>query len=161
MTCSCRGQDILRDPLQNHGSAFTEEQRDELGLRGLLPARVESLEEQANRAVAFMRTFPLPIQRYFYLDALHNTNETLFFKVVCDHIEEVMPIIYTPTVGEACPEGLPPCLSLPGSAHSTMSCKSHSGQRSDWYFQSETPSSFLLLSVSLPASFKNGYKKTP
>ena len=73
-----------------------------MGMRGLLPARVETLEEQAKRAVAFMRTFPLSIQRYFYLDALHNTNETLFFKVVCDNIEEVMPIIYTPTVGEAC-----------------------------------------------------------
>ena len=102
MTCSRRGLDILRDPLQNHGSAFSDEQRDQMGVRGLLPARVETLEEQAKRAVAFMRTFPLPIQRYFYLDALQNTNETLFFKVVCDHIEEVMPIIYTPTVGEAC-----------------------------------------------------------
>lgn len=102
MTCSRCGQDILRNPLQNRGSAFTEEERDQMGIRGLLPSRVETLEEQARRSVAFMRTFPLPIQRYFYLDALHNTNETLFFKVVCDNIEEVMPIIYTPTVGEAC-----------------------------------------------------------
>ena len=86
MTCSRCGQDILRDPLQNHGTAFTEEERDQLGMRGLLPARVETLEEQARRCIEFMRTFPMPIQRYFYLDSLHNTNETLFYKVVCDNI---------------------------------------------------------------------------
>lgn len=69
------------------------------------------------------------------------------------------PCTPDPTVGGACPEGFLPFLLLPGSAHSAMSCKSHSGQRSDWYFQSETPSSFLLLSISLPASFKMGIKK--
>ena len=69
-----------------------------------MPARVETLEEQAKRAITVMRRFPTGLQRYIYLDALHNTNETLFFKVVSDYIEEVMPIIYTPTVGEACQE---------------------------------------------------------
>ena len=102
MTCSRCGQDILRNPLQNRGSAFTEEERDQMGIRGLLPSRVETLEEQARRSVAFMRTFPLPIQRYFYLDALHNTNLTLFFTVVCDHTEAVVPSIYTPSAGVAC-----------------------------------------------------------
>ncbi len=104
MTCSTLGHKFLRSPLLNRGSAFTEEERCQSGLRGLLPARVETLEEQAKRAITVMRRFPTGLQRYIYLDALHNTNETLFFKVVSDYIEEVMPIIYTPTVGEACQE---------------------------------------------------------
>lgn len=104
MTCSILGQKFLRNPLLNRGSAFSEEERCESGLRGLLPARVETLDEQAKRAITVMRRFPTGLQRYIYLDALHNTNETLFFKVVSDYIEEVMPIIYTPTVGEACQE---------------------------------------------------------
>lgn len=102
MTCNCRGSNLLRDPLKNHGTAFTQQQRCENGLRGLLPARVETLQEQADRMMTLLRSFPLPIQRYIVLDSLHNTNETLFFKLVCDHVEELMPIIYTPTVGEAC-----------------------------------------------------------
>lgn len=104
MTCSILGQKFLRNPLLNRGSAFSDEERCENGLRGLLPARVETLDEQAKRAITVMRRFPTGLQRYIYLDALHNTNETLFFKVVSDYIEEVMPIIYTPTVGEACQE---------------------------------------------------------
>lgn len=104
MTCSILGQKFLRNPLLNRGSAFSEEERCESGLRGLLPARVETLDEQAKRAITVMLRFPTGLQRYIYLDALHNTNETLFFKVVSDYIEEVMPIIYTPTVGEACQE---------------------------------------------------------
>ena len=93
---------MLRDPLTNRGTAFTEEERRASKLRGLLPARVETLQEQADRAYKLLSSFPLPLQRYVFLDSLHNTNETLFFKVVMDHIEELMPIIYTPTVGEAC-----------------------------------------------------------
>ena len=102
MTCSCYGHKMLRDPLTNRGTAFTEEERRASKLRGLLPARVETLQEQADRAYKLLSSFPLPLQRYVFLDSLHNTNETLFFKVVMDHIEELMPIIYTPTVGEAC-----------------------------------------------------------
>ncbi|HIU84280.1 MAG TPA: NAD-dependent malic enzyme [Candidatus Aphodousia gallistercoris] len=102
MTCSCCGHQILRNPLTNHGTAFTDKERSEKGLRGLLPARIETLQEQSDRAIKLLRSFPLPLQRYVFLDTLHNTNETLFYKVVIDHIEEIMPIIYTPTVGEAC-----------------------------------------------------------
>lgn len=102
MTCSCCGHQILRNPLTNHGTAFTDKERSEKGLRGLLPARIGTLQEQSDRAIKLLRSFPLPLQRYVFLDTLHNTNETLFYKVVIDHIEEIMPIIYTPTVGEAC-----------------------------------------------------------
>ncbi len=102
MTCSNKGQKFLRNPLLNRGSAFTHEERVRLGIRGLLPPSVETLEIQAQRAIQRMRSYTQPIHRYVYLDTLHNTNETLFYKVVTDYIEEVMPVIYTPTVGEAC-----------------------------------------------------------
>ena len=81
MTCSCYGHKMLRDPLTNRGTAFTEEERRASKLRGLLPARVETLQEQADRAYKLLSSFPLPLQRYVFLDSLHNTNETLFFKV--------------------------------------------------------------------------------
>ena len=102
MTCSIKGQKLLRNPMLNRGSAFTQEERAAAGVRGLLPPAVETLELQAQRAIEQLRSYELPIHRYVYLDTLHNTNETLFYKVVSDYIEEVMPVIYTPTVGEAC-----------------------------------------------------------
>lgn len=102
MTCSIKGQKLLRNPLLNRGAAFTKEERAAAGVRGLLPSAVETLELQAQRAIEQLRSYELPIHRYVYLDTLHNTNETLFYKVVSDYIEEVMPVIYTPTVGEAC-----------------------------------------------------------
>lgn len=102
MTCSIKGQKLLRNPLMNRGTAFTQEKRAAAGVRGLLPPTVETLELQAQRAIEQLRSYELPIHRYVYLDTLHNTNETLFYKVVSDYIEEVMPVIYTPTVGEAC-----------------------------------------------------------
>ena len=92
----------MRNPLMNRGTAFTQEERAAAGVRGLLPPTVETLELQAQRAIEQLRSYELPIHRYVYLDTLHNTNETLFYKVVSDYIEEVMPVIYTPTVGEAC-----------------------------------------------------------
>ncbi|MBO7172959.1 MAG: NAD-dependent malic enzyme [Burkholderiaceae bacterium] len=102
MTCSIKGQKLLRNPLLNRGAAFTKEERAAAGVRGLLPSAVETLELQAQRAIEQLRSYELPIHRYVYLDTLHNTNETLFYKVVSDYSEEVMPVIYTPTVGEAC-----------------------------------------------------------
>ncbi|MBR5458816.1 MAG: NAD-dependent malic enzyme [Burkholderiaceae bacterium] len=102
MTCSIKGQKLLRNPMLNRGLAFTQEERAAAGVRGLLPPAVETLELQAQRAIEQLRSYELPIHRYVYLDTLHNTNETLFYKVVSDYIEEVMPVIYTPTVGEAC-----------------------------------------------------------
>ena len=102
MTCSIKGQKLLRNPMLNRGLAFTQEERAAAGVRGLLPPAVETLELQAQRAIEHLRSYELPLHRYVYLDTLHNTNETLFYKVVSDYIEEVMPVIYTPTVGEAC-----------------------------------------------------------
>src|SRR5215204_2733057 len=97
-----RGLPLLRHPLLNKGTAFTEEERDALGLRGLLPAHVLSIEEQAARVLTNLRKLSDDLEKYVALNALHDRNETLFFRVVCDNIEEIQPLIYTPTVGLAC-----------------------------------------------------------
>jgi malate dehydrogenase (oxaloacetate-decarboxylating)(NADP+) len=96
------GMQLLRDPLLNRGSAFTERERDALGLRGLLPPHVHSLDEQAERALKHIRRQPTDLEKYIELSALHDRNETLFFRIVCDNIDEMQPLIYTPTVGLAC-----------------------------------------------------------
>jgi malate dehydrogenase (oxaloacetate-decarboxylating)(NADP+) len=96
------GLALLRDPLLNKGTAFSEAERDALGLRGLLPAHMLTLEEQARRIIDNLRRLPNDLEKYVALNALHDRNETLFFRVVCDHIDEIQPLIYTPTVGLAC-----------------------------------------------------------
>jgi malate dehydrogenase (oxaloacetate-decarboxylating)(NADP+) len=99
---SLRGMALLRDPLLNKGTAFTEQERDALGLRGFLPACVLSIEAQAERVLINLRSLPNALEKYVALNALHDRNETLFFRVVCDNIDEIQPLIYTPTVGLAC-----------------------------------------------------------
>src|ERR1700733_12281021 len=97
-----RGLALLRDPLLNKGTAFTEAERDELGLRGFLPAHVLSMEEQVARVLINLRSLPNDLEKYIALNSLHDRNEALFFRVVCDNIDEIQPLIYTPTVGLAC-----------------------------------------------------------
>ena len=99
---SPRGIALLRDPLLNKGTAFTEGERDALGLRGLLPAHVLSMKEQATRVLTNLRALHDDLEKYVALNALHDRNEALFFRVVCDNIDEIQPLIYTPTVGLAC-----------------------------------------------------------
>jgi len=99
---SPRGMALLHDALLNKGTAFTERERETLGLRGLLPALVLSIEAQADRILTNLRDLPNDLEKYVALNALHDRNETLFFRVVCDNIDEIQPIIYTPTVGLAC-----------------------------------------------------------
>lgn len=93
---------LLTDPLLNKGTAFTEEERDALGLRGLLPPRVFPIEEQLQRTLAALRRKTDAIEKYIYLVNLQNRNEVLFYRLVMEHLEEIIPLIYTPTVGEAC-----------------------------------------------------------
>src|ERR1043166_2038026 len=93
---------LLHDPLLNKGTAFTEKERDALGLRGLLPAHVLSQEEQVTRVLTNLRKLSDPLEKFVALNALHDRNESLYFRIVIDHIDEVMPIIYTPVVGLAC-----------------------------------------------------------
>ena len=97
-----RGVELLHDPLLNKGTAFTDEEREKLGLRGLLPPRPATMEEQIERIMLNYRAKPDDLEKFIYLSSLHDRNETLFFRVLIDHIEELMPIIYTPTVGRAC-----------------------------------------------------------
>jgi len=97
-----RGTALLTDPLLNKGTAFTERERDALGLRGLLPPRVFSLEEQVKRSLAAIRRKSDALEKYIYITNLQNRNEILFYRLVMENLEEMIPLIYTPTVGEAC-----------------------------------------------------------
>jgi len=101
-TYSPRGLALLRDPLLNKGIAFSEEEREALGLRGFLPAAVMSMQAQVERVLMNLRSLPSELEKYVALNSLHDRNEALFFRVVCDHIDEIQPLIYTPTVGLAC-----------------------------------------------------------
>src|SRR4029079_12267849 len=102
ITAFPRGLALLRDPLLNKGTAFSEHERDAFGLRGLLPANLLTLEQQATRLMENLRRLPDDPEKYVALTALHDRNETLFFRVLCDNIDETQPIVYTPTVGLAC-----------------------------------------------------------
>lgn len=97
------GRDLLNDPIRNRGTAFTELEREALGLRGLLPPGVETLEQQVARVIDQMTQKATPLEAYIFLMALQDQNETLFYRAILDHLEVAMPIIYTPTVGEAAP----------------------------------------------------------
>ena len=96
------GSDLLHDPRWNKGTAFTEAERDHFGLRGLLPPRVFTQEEQQHRVLESFRAKTSALEKFIYLMSLQDRNEQLFYRTVIDHIDEMMPIIYTPTVGEAC-----------------------------------------------------------
>src|ERR1700756_4663053 len=99
---SPRGLPLLRDPLLNKGTAFTETERDELGLRGFLPAHVLSMEEQVVRVLTNLRSLPNDLEKYIVLNSLNDLTEPLLFRVVCENIDEIQPLIYSPTVGLAC-----------------------------------------------------------
>jgi malate dehydrogenase (oxaloacetate-decarboxylating) len=97
-----RGVSLLEDPVANQGTAFSAEDRRALGLDGLLPPTVETLEQQALRAYEAFSRYGDDLARHIYLRALQDTNEVLFYRVVTDHVEEMLPVVYTPTVGLAC-----------------------------------------------------------
>ncbi len=97
-----KGVELLQDPRWNKGTAFTPEERDALKLHGLLPPRGNTLQEQVDRVLENFRHKPTPLEKYIFMIGLQDRNETLFYRTVIDHIHEMMPIIYTPTVGEAC-----------------------------------------------------------
>jgi malate dehydrogenase (oxaloacetate-decarboxylating)(NADP+) len=97
-----RGMDILRSPELNKSTAFTEAERDALGLRGLLPAHVSTQDEQVARVLENFRRKTDPLEKFISLAALHDRNEALFFRLLMDHPDEMTPIVYTPTVGLAC-----------------------------------------------------------
>ena len=99
-----RGLDILRDKSLNRSITFSRQERDRLGLRGLLPHRVATPRQMVDRVMANLDRLPRDIDRYLLLSGLQERNERVFYQTVIDHIDRIMPIIYTPTVGEACKE---------------------------------------------------------
>ncbi|MEU4489797.1 NAD-dependent malic enzyme [Streptomyces purpurascens] len=92
----------LADPLVNKGTAFSRHERAELGLDGLLPPAVETLDEQVARAYEAFHGYDKPLNRHIYLRQLQDTNEVLFYRLVTEYLDELLPVVYTPTVGEAC-----------------------------------------------------------
>ncbi|KPK06711.1 MAG: malate dehydrogenase [Gemmatimonas sp. SG8_28] len=97
-----KGIELLHDERLNKGTAFSEEERDQLKLRGLLPPHINTLEEQKQRVLWNLQNKPTPLEKYIFMIGLQDRNETLFYRTVIDHVHDLMPIIYTPTVGEAC-----------------------------------------------------------
>ncbi len=97
-----RGADLLRNPQLNRADAFTQEERDEKGLRGLLPPAVTTKELQVQRMLALLDRCPTALDKFLMLDSLHTTDEDLYFKLLIEHIDDFMPVVYTPTVGEVC-----------------------------------------------------------
>jgi malate dehydrogenase (oxaloacetate-decarboxylating)(NADP+) len=93
------GAELLHDPLLNKGTAFTAAEREAFGLRGLLPPDLQTIQHQVQRVMGNFHKQPGPLEKYSYLMALQDRNETLFYRVVVDHLEQMMPVIYTPTVG--------------------------------------------------------------
>lgn len=96
------GPTLLSMSILNKGCAFSDEERDEFDLKGLLPRRHETIDQQVERAYQQYLSFEEPINKHIYLRAIQDKNETMFYRLVLDHIDEMMPMIYTPVVGEAC-----------------------------------------------------------
>jgi len=97
-----KGVELIHDPFLNKGTAFTEKERDALGLRGLLPPAVQSMDGQVAKVMENFSEKATDLEKYLYLTSLQDENRALFYRVVIGHIAEMMPIVYTPTVGLAC-----------------------------------------------------------
>ena len=96
-----RGRELLNDPILNRGTGYSSAERDQFGLRGLLPESVETLEQQVDRVVQNCAAKSSDLERYIFLMSLQDQNETLFYQAIMQHLKDYMPIIYTPTVGDA------------------------------------------------------------
>jgi len=96
------GKLLLNDPIHTKSTAFTRTEREQFGLRGLLPYGVTSLSKQKERVLASLRGKNSDIEKYIFLNSLLERNQRLFYRLMIDHIQEIMPLVYTPTVGEAC-----------------------------------------------------------
>ena len=104
MDIDVEGIALLTDPLLNKGTAFTEEERTAFNLHGLLPPHVGTLDEQVERRLKGFRKFETDLERYLFLRGLQDSNETLFYALLTRNLAELLPLVYTPTVGEGCQE---------------------------------------------------------
>ena len=102
MAVSQKGRELLLNPLTNKGTAFTRRERDELDLDGLVPPAVCTMHQQLDRTYENFKVKTTNLEKFIYLSSLQDRNETLFYRLVLEHIDEMMPIVYTPVVGEAC-----------------------------------------------------------
>src|ERR1700757_2486789 len=102
MKTTLTGPDLLNNSRLNKGTAFTDSERDTFALHGLLPSHVGNLEEQRLRRRNWLTTLATPIEKYRFMRDLQDANETLFYSLITNHVEETLPIVYTPTVGDAC-----------------------------------------------------------
>ena len=96
------GIDLMNTPLLNKGTAFTDAERDVFHLHGLLPPQVGTLDQQVSRRLKVLRAFATDFERYAFLRELQDSNETLFHALTVRNLEEILPLVYTPTVGEGC-----------------------------------------------------------
>jgi malate dehydrogenase (oxaloacetate-decarboxylating) len=101
-TTALSGYELLADPQFNKGTAFSETEREAFDLHGLLPPNVATLDEQVSRRLQALRGFETDLERYAFLRELQDTNETLFYALLVENLEELLPIVYTPTVGAGC-----------------------------------------------------------
>ena len=99
-----RGLAVLDDPEVNRGTAFTAAERDSLGLHGLLPSAIETIEQQTARCYEQFKAKDSDVEKWVFLSQLHDSNEVLFYRLVGEHVHEMLPIVYTPTVGAAIQE---------------------------------------------------------
>jgi len=102
MAVGFKGRDVQLNSFTNKGTAFTQRERDELGLHGLVPPSVSTIQQQMQRTYGAFQQKGSNLEKFIYLTALQDRNETLFYRLVLEHIDEMMPIVYTPVVGEAC-----------------------------------------------------------
>ena len=102
VTTALSGYELLADPQLNKGTAFSETERETFDLHGLLPPNVATLDEQVSRRLQALRGFETDLERYAFLRELQDTNETLFYALLVGNLEELLPIVYTPTVGAGC-----------------------------------------------------------
>src|SRR5438270_996270 len=102
MAVNAKGTALLLNPITNKGTAYTHRERNELDLHGLIPPAVCNIKQQLDRTYENFASKNTPLEKYIYLSALQDRNETLFYRLVLEHIDEMMPVVYTPVVGEAC-----------------------------------------------------------